>query len=306
MAVMIITVGISSGFQREIRSKVVGAGSHIQVVSIGQNDPKETPRVLIDPELTTELLAIPGVRHVQIHATKPGIIETAEEIEGVVVKGVGADFDWAFWNAHIVEGTTIDPLDSASTPGVLLSRYLAKRLAIGVSDTITIYLVKGREDIRPRKFAVKGLYETGLEKIDHQLVFIGIGVMQRFAQWGLRAEILVTDTPSDAERSVEALAFGETGCTTMSGRCTPLKGAARTAFHMHRRRPLVFTDRQRHQPDTARHDDHQLPAPPSPIRGEYLASAFRGGARRHRWDLRQVLRWLRGGHRRPGPAQRDR
>ncbi len=210
MAVMIITVGISSGFQREIRSKVVGAGSHIQVVSIGQNDPKETPRVLIDPELRTQLLAIPGVRHVQIHATKPGIIETAEEIEGVVVKGVGADFDWAFWNAHIVEGKAIDPLDSASTPGVLLSRYLAKRLAIGVNDTITIYLVKGREDIRPRKFAVKGLYETGLEKIDHQLVFIGIGVMQRFAQWGLRAEILVTDTliGRASKLRVEGLAFG--------------------------------------------------------------------------------------------------
>ena len=224
MAVMIITVGISSGFQREIRSKVVGAGSHIQVVSIGQNDPKETPRVLIDPELTTELLAIPGVRHVQIHATKPGIIETAEEIEGVVVKGVGADFDWAFWNAHIVEGTTIDPLDSASTPGVLLSRYLAKRLAIGVSDTITIYLVKGREDIRPRKFAVKGLYETGLEKIDHQLVFIGIGVMQRFAQWGLKAEILVDTSATDGTITVEALAFGGDRVYDYEWQNTPLKG----------------------------------------------------------------------------------
>ena len=208
MAVMIITVGISSGFQREIQNKVVGAGSHIQVVSIGQNDPKETPRVLIDPELRTQLLAIPGVRHVQIHATKPGIIETSEEIEGVVVKGVGADFDWAFWNAHIVEGRAIDPLDSASSPGVLLSRYLAKRLAIGLSDTITIYLVKGSEDIRPRKFAVKGLYETGLENIDHQLVFIGIGVMQRFAQWGLKAEILVDTSATEGSITVEALAFG--------------------------------------------------------------------------------------------------
>ncbi len=210
MAVMIVTVGISSGFQREIRSKVVGAGSHIQVVSMAQNDPKETPRVAIDPELVTALEAMPGVTHVQIHATKPGIIETAEEIEGVVVKGVGPDFDWAFWNAHIVEGKTIDPQDSASTPGVLLSRYLSKRLAIGVGDTITIYLVKGREDIRPRKFAVKGLYETGLEKIDHQLVFIGIGVMQRFAQWGLRAEILVTDTliGRASMLRVEGLAFG--------------------------------------------------------------------------------------------------
>jgi lipoprotein-releasing system permease protein len=104
----------------------------------------------------------------------------------------------------------IDGADSASTPGVLLSRYLAKRLAIGVGDTITIYLVKGREEVRPRKFAVKGLYQTGLEKIDHQLVFIGLRVMQRFAQWGLRAEILVTDTVIGRASvlRVEGMAFG--------------------------------------------------------------------------------------------------
>lgn len=210
MAVMIVTVGITSGFQREIKSKVVGAGSHIQVVSIGQNDPKETPRVAIDPELEAQLMAIPGVRHVQVQATKPGIIETPGEIEGVVVKGVGTDFDWGFWRQHLVEGDVIDGTDSASTPGVLISRYLARRLAIGLGDTITIYLVKGREEIRPRKFAVKGLYETGLEKIDHQLVFIGIGVMQRFAQWGLRAEIMVTDTVIGRASMlrVEGMAFG--------------------------------------------------------------------------------------------------
>ncbi|MBK8615354.1 MAG: hypothetical protein IPN85_18275 [Flavobacteriales bacterium] len=73
---------------------------------------------------------------------------------------------------------------------MLLSRYLAKRLAIGVSDTITIYLVKGREDIRPRKFAVKGLYETGLEKIDHQARLHRHRRHAAVRSMGLKAEIL--------------------------------------------------------------------------------------------------------------------
>ncbi len=258
MAVMIVTVGITSGFQREIKAKVVGAGSHIQVVSIGQNDPKETPRVAIDPELEARLQAIPGVKHVQVQATKPGIIETPEEIEGVVVKGVGTDFDWGFWRQHLVEGDVIDGADSASTPGVLLSRYLAKRLAIGVGDTITIYLVKGREEIRPRKFAVKGLYETGLEKIDHQLVFIGLRVMQRFAQWGLKAEIMVDTSDADGTVTVDGMAFGGDHVYDYQWLGAPFRGKgphrlypAPTVLPGDKRLRLVVSDASGTLPDTA-------------------------------------------------------
>src|SRR5262249_29420212 len=77
-----------------------------------------------------------------------------------------------------------------------------------VGDTVAIYLVKGREDIRPRKYRIKGIYETGLEKIDHQLVFIDLAHLQRFAQWGLQAEIAVQDTGGEQSIRIEAQAFG--------------------------------------------------------------------------------------------------
>ena len=174
MAVMIITVGVTTGFQREVRAKVTGAGSHLQINAIRQNDPKETPRIAIAQNFYPSLDTLPGVKHIQIYATKPGIIETEQDIQGVVVKGVGADHDWTFLGKHLVDGQLPTIGDTSRPIDLLLSRYLSNRLQIGTNDTITVYLVKAIDDIRPRKFRVSGLYETGLEQLDHQLVYVDI------------------------------------------------------------------------------------------------------------------------------------
>ena len=208
MAVMIITVGITAGFQREVRTKVTGAGGHLQITSISQTDSKETPRVAIDQPFYPSLENIPGVKHIQVFATRPGIIETENEIQGVVLKGVGKDHDWSFLQQHLKAGTVPATGDTARPMDLLLSKYLSDRLRIGVSDTITVYLIKDNDDIRPRKFRVSGLYETGIENLDHQLVYVDIEHLQRFAQWGLKAEILVDDSISPRGIRVEGLAFG--------------------------------------------------------------------------------------------------
>mgnify|MGYP001187709338 FL=1 len=123
-----------------------------------------------------------------------------------MVRGLGGDLDPTYLTRHLVEGR-LPLLGAAERPNeVLISAYLADRMRIAVGDTITIYLVKDRDDIRPRKFTVTGTYRTGLEQVDHQLVVVDIGHLQRFAQWGLTAEILL-DTVNQAV-TVEGLAFG--------------------------------------------------------------------------------------------------
>ncbi len=208
MAVMILTVGIATGFQREVRAKVTGAGGHIRIESIGQTDPKETPRLEIGQPFYPWLDTVPGIAHIQAIATKPGIIETGEEIQGVVVKGVGSDHDWRFIHAHLVAGALPAIGDSTRPIDLLLSRHLSRLLAIAVDDTITVYLVRGHDDIRPRRFRVCGLYATGLEQLDHQMVYVDIDHLQRFAQWGLKAELQVHDTIGPEGIRVEAWAYG--------------------------------------------------------------------------------------------------
>lgn len=208
MAVMILTVGISTGFQGEVRAKVTGAGAAIEIVPLTQTDVKESQRVKIAQSFYPGLDSVPGVKHIQVFALKPGIVETDKEIQGVIVKGVGADHDWSFMRQHLVAGEVLSIGDSVR-PEALISNWLAKRLRTGVGGTLTIYLVKGREELRPRKYRVAGIYETGLEKVDHQLVYVDIAHVQRFSQWGLQAQIDVAD--SAGQLCLKGLGFGGDG-----------------------------------------------------------------------------------------------
>ncbi len=252
MAVMILTVGISTGFQREVRAKVTGAGSHIEIVPLAQSDAKDSPRVPIAQSFYPWLDSVPGIAHIQVFAVKPGIVETADEIQGVVVKGVGHDHDWTFMRAHLLSGEVLAAVDSVF-PETLLSNWLAKRLRLGLGDTVTIYLVTGHEDSRPRKFRVKGIYETGLEKIDHQLVFVDIAQVQRFAQWGVEAEINVLDSESVDGVMIEGAAFGGDHAFTYTWPGTALKGKGPHAICVRRDTTLMLVvhDANGTLPDTA-------------------------------------------------------
>lgn len=207
MAVMILTVGISTGFQGEVRAKITGASSHIEIVPLTQTDPKESSRVKIAQSFYPFLDTVAGIAHIQVFALQPGIVETDKEIQGVVVKGVGADQDWTFLRQHLIDGDVLT-FDDTLRPEVMVSSWIARRLNLTVKDTLTVYLIKGREDIRPRKFRVKGIYETGIEKIDHQLILVDINYIQRFAQWGMEAQISASDDPASGGIAIEGLAFG--------------------------------------------------------------------------------------------------
>lgn len=223
MAVMILTVGISTGFQREVRAKVSGAGAHIEIVPVAQNDPRDSERMPIDQPFYPWLDTLPGVRHIQVFALKPGIVETENEIQGVVVKGVGQDHDWSFLKAHLTAGSVPQFPDSGYAT-TMISNWLARRLRQQVGDTVTIYLVRGAEDIRPRKFRIVGLYETGLEKIDHQVVLVDITHLQRFSLWGQQAEITVGEVEDGRYVTLEGRAYGGDRDHTFSWPGTDLKG----------------------------------------------------------------------------------
>ncbi len=208
VAFMILSLAVLLGFQSEIRKKVVGFGSHIQIVSATDNNSKESERVEINQEFYPSLSQIDGVKQIQIFALKPGILETDQDIHGTVIKGVGADFDWDFFGDKIVEGEVLDLDSDEKSRGILISKYQANRLKIEVEEKVTIYFVQNESDIKPRAFRVKGIYETGLEEFDQKFVFVDIRHIQKIANWGVEAQLKVSETCIDGNIQIEALAFG--------------------------------------------------------------------------------------------------
>lgn len=209
IAVMILAVAIVKGFQNEVRDLVVGFGSHYQVVKNSDNYSKDSERIIIDQEFYPNIGETDGVRHVQIYATKAGILETSEQIQGVVIKGIGEDFDWEFFKPRLKKGKVLSVKKGKRQSGILISSFLARRLELDTADRVTLYFIRGKEDISPRNFRISGIYDTGLQEFDEKYVFVDIGHIQKLSGWGLEAQMLV-DSCKEGSFTVEALAFGGT------------------------------------------------------------------------------------------------
>ena len=102
LAVMIVSVAVVTGFKREVRNKVIGFGSHIQIVNFDSNNSFETRPISKNQSFLPKLKTINGVKWVEAYATKPGMIKTDEYIQGIVFKGVDTDYNWDFFKNNLL------------------------------------------------------------------------------------------------------------------------------------------------------------------------------------------------------------
>ena len=195
VAVMIIAVMVVTGFRDEITNKVIGFGAHIRIGNFDANNSFEEQPLSLNTPFFQKLHSWPGVAHVQQFATKAGIIKTENEIEGVVLKGVGRDYNWDFLEDKITEGSLIRPGDSLPSNEVLLSLKTATKLSLKTGDTMIVYFIE--QPPRVRKFVVSGIYETGMNEFDNIYVFCDIGVIRKLNNWEPEhaggIELLVSD-----------------------------------------------------------------------------------------------------------------
>lgn len=181
LSVMIIAIAILTGFKQQIRNKVVGFSSHIQVINFDSNISFETAPVLSDPEFVSKVQNIQGISHIQVFATKAGIIKTNDDIQGVVLKGVGSDFDWSYFESNLVEGSSFIVNDSIRNNNIIISKKISEMLKVTTGDSLIMYFIQ--EPPRVREFRIGGIYETSLEEFDKMFVFCDIGHIQRLNGW---------------------------------------------------------------------------------------------------------------------------
>jgi len=181
LAVMILAVAILTGFKQQIREKIVGFGSNIQIVNFDSNISFETVPVRQGQEFIEKIKGIPGISHIQVFATKAGIIKTEEDFQGVVLKGVGSDFDWSFFSSNMIEGSVFRVTDTVRTDRVIISKKISDMLRLKTGDSFAMHFVQ--DPPRMRKFTVSGIYETSLEEFDKIYVFCDIGHIKRLNGW---------------------------------------------------------------------------------------------------------------------------
>jgi lipoprotein-releasing system permease protein len=181
LAVMILAVAILTGFKQQIRDKIAGFAAHIQVVNLDANLSYETVAISSDQPFVNKIRNHPGIKSIQVFATKAGIIKTDENIQGVVLKGIGSDYDWSFFSSNLIEGEVVRVNDTVRTDNVLISKKVSDMLGLKLGDSFSMFFVQ--DPPRMRKFTITGIYETSLEEFDKTYLFCDINHIRSLNGW---------------------------------------------------------------------------------------------------------------------------
>jgi len=184
VVMMLVSFATGLGLQEKIRDKIAAFNGHINISNYDNNSSQVTlVPVDKDQDFYPEFETVEGISHMQAVATKFGIIRTETDFEGVVVKGVGTDYDWSYFEEFLTEGKLPDYNDKLNDE-ILISAYLANRLQLKVGDRVPTYFLRDGSD-RPltRGFLITGIYDSGFMEFDKLYVLADIRHIQRINRW---------------------------------------------------------------------------------------------------------------------------
>ena len=205
VCVMIVASSMIHGFKKEISQKIFDFWGHIQITEAFTNPIYEGTPMQYEEGLEDSLLSIQsiyyewplsilgfetnqshvkkthgGVREVYRYIHCPAVLNTREDMEGLVLKGIDGDFPKIFFDRYILEGQS--PKLGSADRQILISKITADRLLLETGDQVLLYFVKQGKPT-PRRFTVCGIYKTGLGEYDKKLAFIDMSYLQDVLDW---------------------------------------------------------------------------------------------------------------------------
>ena len=182
LVVMMLSVAIALGFKQEVRDKVIGFGSHIQVANFTRTDVYET-RPVVGSDSIRQVIrqASPGVEHIQRFAIKPGMLKTDDNFQGIILKGIAQEYDTTFLANHLVEGRIPHFTDSVASGEVLVSRQVADKMGLHVGDKINTYYIE--KNVRARRFTISGIFQTHFTEYDDRFFITDLYTASRLNNW---------------------------------------------------------------------------------------------------------------------------
>ena len=182
ISIMLISIAVIVGFKNQIKEKVVGFVSPIQIQALNLNESMEETPFVYDSTLKSRL-DLPFIKSINPTANKAGLIKTEDEIHGVVLKGVNADYNWNYIKSNLVAGDIPEYSESERSNDVLISKIIADKMMLNVGDEVRIWFIGENMKTRGRKFLVKGIYETGLTECDERFIYCDLGQIKRLNGW---------------------------------------------------------------------------------------------------------------------------
>ncbi|WP_296619401.1 FtsX-like permease family protein [Marivirga sp.] len=181
LAIMLIALLILGGFQKTIKDKVYSFAGHMQVTKYTLSNSFDESPISTETNFFHNHQDLPFIRHVQGVAYKTGLLKTEEAVEGVVIKGIGTDYDTANFASNLIEGRFPNVHAENYSTEIIISKEIAQLLRLELDQKVIMYFVQNPP--RYRQLEIVGVYETGLEDFDERMIIGDIRMIQRLNDW---------------------------------------------------------------------------------------------------------------------------
>jgi len=213
---LIIVIGVMTGFESDLKRKILGTNSHIIVV------PQIGGAIDGYRELCEKIRAIPGVAGASPFVLSQAMLGSPDTVQGVVLRGIdprgeGTVTDLA---RNLVLGalSDLDPDPTgARLPGVILGVELARNLGTGKGSEVRVISPFGSTTpggVAPavRRFTVVGIFNSGMFEYDSSLAYIALPEAQQLFDTGdVATGIEVRSDVFDRSLALAALIQGRLG-----------------------------------------------------------------------------------------------
>lgn len=214
---MLISIATGIGLQEKIREKVSAFNGDIIITNFDTNFSHDSQNPISrDQPFYPIFKNVDGIKHIQVMASKGGVIRTETDFEGVVVKGVADDFYWDNFKEYLIEGE-LPNFKGELNENILISEYLVNRLQLNLGDKVATYFLNDEVSKTPRSvgFKIVGIYNSGFQQFDEQFIIADIRHIQRLNKWDEDQigafEIFVDDFDKITQIGNEV--YNETGST---------------------------------------------------------------------------------------------
>lgn len=217
VATMCVVLSVMSGFENDLKSRILGANAHLIVIKFGQNFSEYK-------EVISKVESIKGIKGAAPFVLSEGMISSDTNLSGVIIKGIIPDEAIKVMDIgkNIEEGE-LSNLDNPekvilrsqsnllggkdNLPGIIIGRELNKILHLNVGDVVTLFSPLG--ELSPfgpmpksRKFKIVGTFYSGMYEFDQKFVYVHLKEAQKF--FGMMENVTgVEITVKNIDKTVE-------------------------------------------------------------------------------------------------------
>lgn len=173
LAVVIVTLSVVIGFKEELNAKISGMVSDV-VVTSPESRGVVSSRAIELSETIEELLADERVERYSVYRSKEGVIKSDDNIVGVLLKGVDSLYNMDFYGESLTSGSLPRLTGEPRSKDVLLSESVARKMDVVVGDRVEMVFIDANGSALRDRFAVSGIYRTGVEALDNTYVLTDI------------------------------------------------------------------------------------------------------------------------------------